>query len=45
MLVRTALTKMVRLVRPILLMKVFNFLSGFPMGAEGFRSTPSPFVL
>ena len=45
MLVRTALAKMVRLVHPILLMKVFNFLSGFPMGVEGFRSTLSPFVL
>ena len=45
MLVRTALTKMVRLVRPILLMNVFNFLSGFPMVVKGFRSTLSPFVL
>ena len=47
MFVRTALimTKRVRLVRPILLMNVFNFLSGFPMGVEGFRSTLSPFLL
>ena len=45
MLVTTALTKMVRLVRSILLMKVFNLLSGFPMGVEGFRLTLSPFVL
>ena len=44
MLVRTALTKMVRLVRLILLMNVFNFLSGFPKGVESFRSTLSPFV-
>ena len=45
MLVRKALARMVRLVRPILLMNVLNFLSGFPMGVEGFRSTLSPFVL
>ena len=44
MLVRTALTKMVRLVRSILLMNVFIFLSGFSKGVEGFRSTLCPFV-